>query len=42
MIAKHLSWRKAPKEKFILLKTIKRNTALENIYYAIHKYCDYN
>lgn len=38
----HLRWRNVPKDKFILIKNKKRKTALENIYYGIHKYCDFN
>jgi hypothetical protein len=41
-IAKHLKWRGVPKDKFILLKNKVHRTALENIYYATNKYCDYN
>jgi len=42
LIAKHLKWRNASSNNFILIQNKKRRTALENIYYAAHKYCDYN
>ena len=41
-IARYLRWRNFPKEKAILIKGLKHRTALENIYYGIHKYCDFN
>lgn len=41
-IAHHLKWRNFDKEKAILIRTNQHHTALENIYYAVHKYCDYN
>ena len=41
-IANYLRWRNAPKDKIILLRNNVHRTAVENIYYTIHKYCDYN
>lgn len=41
-IAKYLNWRKVSQDKFILLRNKVRRTALENIYYTTHKYCDFN
>lgn len=38
---RYLKWRKADPEKWILVKSIKHRTAMENIYYATHKYCGY-
>ena len=37
----YLKWRGADPSKFILIEGKKRRTALENIYYGVHKYCDY-
>jgi hypothetical protein len=42
LIARHLKWRNFPKDKVVLLRNKIHRTALENIYYAVHKYCDYN
>ena len=41
-IAKYLKWRNISKDKVILIKGLKHRTALENIYYGVHKYCDFN
>lgn len=42
LVAKYLKWRHADKNKFILVQKQEHSSALENIYYAAHKYCDYN
>ena len=42
LIARYLKWRNAPEKKVILIKGLKHRTALENIYYGVHKYCDYS
>ena len=41
-IARYLKWRGVPRDKFILLRNNVHRTAVENIYYTVHKYCDYN
>lgn len=41
-IAEYLQWKGVNKEKAVLIKGKKHRTALENIYYGLHKYCDYN
>lgn len=41
-IAKYLKWRGVSKDKVVLIKNKIKKTAMENIYYAAHKYCDYN
>lgn len=41
-ISKHLRWRNFSKDKFIVIRNRERRTAVENIYYITHKYCDYN
>jgi glycosyltransferase involved in cell wall biosynthesis len=41
-VAKYLKWRNVPQDKFVLLRNKVHRTAVENIYYTIHKYCDYN
>lgn len=39
--AEYLKWRNASSDRVTLLASRKHRTALENIYYAAHKYCDY-
>ena len=41
-IQKYLKWRGVPQEKVKLLRNKKHRAATENIYYTVHKYCDYN
>jgi glycosyltransferase involved in cell wall biosynthesis len=38
-IAKHLSWKNAPKDRFTLIKSSRRNKSLMSFYYGAHKYC---
>lgn len=40
--ATYLKWRNADSTRYTLIKKRERLTALGNIYYAAHKYCDYN
>ena len=42
LIARYLKWRNFPEEKAVLIRGLKHRTALENIYYGVHKYCDFN
>ncbi len=41
-IAQHLNWRGVSKQKAVLIRNKKHVSALPNVYYGIHKYCDYN
>jgi glycosyltransferase involved in cell wall biosynthesis len=38
-IAKHLLWRKANPDKYILIKSKVRNKSLYSFYYGAHKFC---
>lgn len=38
-IAKHLKWRNASADKFVVIKSNTRNKSLYNFYYAVHKFC---
>jgi cellulose synthase/poly-beta-1,6-N-acetylglucosamine synthase-like glycosyltransferase len=40
LLIEYLKWRNVPKEKFILVSSQRRNTALPILYYGIHKYCN--
>lgn len=39
LIAEHLRWRNVSRDKYILIATKARHTALPNLYYASNKYC---
>ena len=41
LTADYLNWRRAAPEKYILVSSHVRRTALENIYYGAHRYCGY-
>ena len=42
LLGKYLKYRQADPSKFILIHQTTKKGSLENIYYAVHKYCDYN
>ncbi len=42
VLAKYLKWRDFPRDKIVLIRNKVHKTAMENFYYAVHKYCDFN
>ncbi len=42
VLSKYLRWRNFPRDKIVLLRNRAQRTSIENVYYAVHKYCDFN